>query len=87
MMYIEGMTPKKRLMKDVPGSYFLFGPRGTGKTTWLDERFPNAVRISLLDSAIRRELRAFPERLKNYIGRWSLTRYSAHQGFLMSSTS
>ena len=68
MMYIEGMTPKKRLMKDVPGSYFLFGPRGTGKTTWLDERFPNAVRISLLDSAIRRELRAFPERLKNYIG-------------------
>ena len=56
------------MLKDVPGSYFLFGPRGTGKTTWLEERFPNALRISLLDSALRRELRAFPERLRNYIG-------------------
>jgi len=55
-------------MKDVPESYFLFGPRGTGKTTWLDQRFPESIRISLLDSALRRELRAFPERLKNYIG-------------------
>lgn len=62
------MTPKHRLMKDTAGSYFLFGPRGTGKTTWLEERFPTAIRISLLDSALRRELRAFPERLKNYIG-------------------
>jgi Predicted ATPase (AAA+ superfamily) len=62
------MITKKRLMKDVPGSYFLFGPRGTGKTTWLDQRFPEAIRISLLDSVLRRELRAFPERLKNHIG-------------------
>jgi predicted AAA+ superfamily ATPase len=62
------MITKKRLMKDVAGSYFLFGPRGTGKTTWLDQLFPEAIRISLLDSALRRELRAFPERLKNHIG-------------------
>lgn len=59
---------KKRLMKDTAGSYFLFGPRGTGKTTWLEERFPDAVRISLLDSAVKRDLRAFPERLAEYIG-------------------
>ena len=62
------MVTKKRLMKDMAGSYFLFGPRGTGKTTWLDQLFPEAIRISLLDSALRRELRAFPERLKNHIG-------------------
>ena len=62
------MIPRKRLLKDVPGSYFLFGPRGTGKTTWLDECFPEALRISMLDSALRRELRAFPEHIKNYIG-------------------
>ena len=37
---------KKRLLNDTLGSYFLFGPRGTGKTTWLEERFPDAVRIS-----------------------------------------
>ncbi len=24
-------------------SFFLFGPRGTGKTTWLKQRFPNAI--------------------------------------------
>ena len=59
---------KKRLLNDTLGSYFLFGPRGTGKTTWLEERFPDAVRISLLDSAIKRDLRAYPERLIEYIG-------------------
>ena len=62
------MTPRIRLLKDVPGSYFLFGPRGTGKTMWLEERFPQAIRISLLDTALRRELRAYPERLRNHIG-------------------
>ena len=59
---------KRRLIKDSAGSYFLFGPRGTGKTTWLEEHFPDAVRISLLDSAVKRDLRAFPERLAEYIG-------------------
>ena len=24
-------------------SFFLFGPRGTGKTTWLKQRFPDAI--------------------------------------------
>ncbi len=57
----------KRLLKDTEGSYFLFGPRGTGKSTWLEEIFPKAQTISLLDPSIRRELRAFPERLRNYV--------------------
>ena len=32
-------------------SFFLFGPRGSGKTTWCRSQFPEAVRIDLLDQA------------------------------------
>jgi len=57
----------KRLLSDTSGSYFLFGPRGTGKTTWLMHQFPDALVLSLLDGVLRRELRAFPEHLESYI--------------------
>lgn len=67
MIYYPTMSIK-RLLKDVDSSYFLFGPRGTGKSTWLAEQFPHATTISLLDPAMRRELRAYPERLRNYVG-------------------
>lgn len=30
-------------------SVFLFGPRGTGKSTWLKQRFPDAVWVDLLE--------------------------------------
>jgi predicted AAA+ superfamily ATPase len=33
-------------------SFFLFGPRGTGKTTWLKAMMPEATRIDLLDEAL-----------------------------------
>lgn len=61
------MKNLQRCLRDVPGSYFLFGPRGTGKTTWLKQQIPNAQMISLLDADIRRDLRGFPERLRNYL--------------------
>ncbi|MDE2977575.1 MAG: hypothetical protein OXU63_08650 [Acidobacteriota bacterium] len=32
-------------------SYFLFGPRGTGKSTWLADRYPGALSIDLNDPA------------------------------------
>ncbi len=36
-----------------PGqSFFLFGPRGVGKSTWAAQQFPNAPRIDLLDEAL-----------------------------------
>jgi hypothetical protein len=44
-------------------SYFLFGPRGTGKTTLLSQLYPESVRIDLLDPATSRQLSAYPERL------------------------
>ncbi|MBI2900271.1 MAG: ATP-binding protein [Planctomycetes bacterium] len=60
-----------RLLRPPKSSFFLFGPRGSGKTTWLREHFPRAHRIDLLDEAryqryladvslFERELRALP---------------------------
>lgn len=48
-------------------SYFLFGPRGTGKTTWVRAQYPRAVYIDLLDSEIRDRLLAYPHQLTNFI--------------------
>lgn len=45
-------------------SYFLFGPRGTGKTTWLQAAYPDALYINLLEADRFRELSAQPERLE-----------------------
>jgi predicted AAA+ superfamily ATPase len=43
--------------------FFLLGPRGTGKTLWCANQFPNALRVDLLDPATLRQLMAQPERL------------------------
>jgi predicted AAA+ superfamily ATPase len=33
-------------------SFFLFGPRGTGKTTWVNHQFPTAYRVNLLNESL-----------------------------------
>ena len=48
-------------------SFFLFGPRGTGKTTWLRRRFPNALYLDLLDHALYLDLLTRPHRLRELI--------------------
>ncbi len=48
-------------------SFFLFGPRGTGKSFWVREKFKNAVFVDLLDDATYRELLAKPEMLAQRI--------------------
>ena len=48
-------------------SFFLFGPRGTGKSTWLRHVFPDALIIDLLQPAVHRTLDARPERLTEFI--------------------
>lgn len=48
-------------------SFFLFGPRGTGKTTWLKTVFSESQRIDLLDSETARLLLASPARLEGMI--------------------
>ncbi|OEU82053.1 MAG: ATPase [Desulfobacterales bacterium S5133MH4] len=45
-------------------SFFLFGPRGTGKSTLVNERFKEALYIDLLDPETFRTFSAHPERLR-----------------------
>ena len=44
-------------------SCFLFGPRGTGKSTWLRHCLPDSLYLDLLDPSLHRRLSARPERL------------------------
>jgi len=53
----------KRKIKLPEESFFLFGPRGTGKTMMLKKRYPDALFIDLLDPKRYRELLAHPEYL------------------------
>jgi predicted AAA+ superfamily ATPase len=45
-------------------SFFLFGPRGTGKSTMLRQVLPRAFTLDLLDLGTYAELSAHPERLE-----------------------
>ncbi|GAB4239567.1 MAG: ATP-binding protein [Deltaproteobacteria bacterium] len=47
-----------RLLAPPKGSFFLFGPRGTGKSTWLRATFPNAHTFDLLDESLYQSLLA-----------------------------
>ena len=58
------MAIVRRFLRPPLGSFFLFGPRGTGKSTWLQQQFPEAVRLDLLDPAVLRRYQARPERLQ-----------------------
>ena len=49
-------------------SFFLFGPRGTGKSTWLGQVLPDAPRLDLLDTSLYFELSRDPHRLEAIIG-------------------
>ena len=58
------MTTFPRFLTLPRGSFFLFGPRGTGKTTWLREVFPDALEVDLLRAEEYRRFAARPERLR-----------------------
>lgn len=55
----------KRLLKAPNQSFFLLGPRGTGKTTWIKDHYSNAVWIDLLLPHEVNFYGARPERLIN----------------------
>lgn len=48
-------------------SFFLLGPRGTGKSTWLRHVLPDALHVDLLRPEVERELVARPERLRDLV--------------------
>ena len=58
------MESVTRFFSPVEGSFFLLGPRGTGKSWWTRRAFPDALVIDLLDPATARQLAARPERLE-----------------------
>ena len=57
----------ERFFKAPADSFFIFGPRGTGKSTWLTNTYPDAYVIDLLDDEIYRNYIAHPERIKQVV--------------------
>ena len=60
-------TQIPRFFKVSKESCFVFGPRGTGKTTFLRKNFPDALWIDLLEPETFRSFSAKPERLSELI--------------------
>lgn len=55
------VTNVRRLLEPPRQSFFLFGPRGTGKSRWLADRFAHAVlTLDLLDEAVLVEMLGDP---------------------------
>ncbi len=61
------MREFKRWFRAPKGSFFLFGPRGTGKSTWLRTNFKQALWLDLLDPDTFRRFSSYPERLKERV--------------------
>jgi predicted AAA+ superfamily ATPase len=57
-------------------SFFLFGPRGTGKSYWARAAYADALYLDLLDHALYVDLLAAPERLERLIP-------PTHEGFVV----
>lgn len=57
----------ERFFRPPQGSYFLFGPRGTGKSVWTQRFYPNALRLDLLDPEVFRSYNSRPERLRHLL--------------------
>jgi uncharacterized protein len=56
-----------RFFRPPTQSYFLFGPRGTGKTTFLHNHYRDCLSFDLLDPERVRFFSAMPERLKEIV--------------------
>jgi predicted AAA+ superfamily ATPase len=61
------MEFKTRFFRDPDQSFFLFGPKGSGKATWLKRRFKDAIFIDLLDLGVFRDYSSSPERLRHVV--------------------
>lgn len=61
------MTTASRFFCPPSGSYFLLGPRGTGKTSLATALYDRALRVDLLDRATFRLLASRPERIRELV--------------------
>jgi predicted AAA+ superfamily ATPase len=60
-------TSITRIFQPPRQSYFLFGPRGTGKSTLLRKIYPDALWLDLLAPDVLRHYTGYPERLYDLI--------------------
>lgn len=56
-----------RFLKKPSGSFFLFGPRGTGKSLWTEYCFKEAIRLDFLQPDVFRTYSSYPERLRELV--------------------
>jgi predicted AAA+ superfamily ATPase len=56
-----------RFFRNPEQSFFLFGPRGTGKSTWTQQAFPDALFMDLLRPDSFRTYSSRPERLRELV--------------------
>lgn len=56
-----------RYLEAPKSSFFLLGPRGTGKSTWLIDSFPKAERIDLLRSSVFLKYQSRPESFREEV--------------------
>ena len=63
------MESVTRFFKKKTKNYFIFGPRGTGKSTWLKQTYhaTHTVLINLLEPEQYRLYKAYPERLREVV--------------------
>lgn len=61
------MAMIQRFIQDPGHHFFLLGPRGTGKSTWLRMVFPDALVLDLLAPEVERRFQARPERLRELV--------------------
>lgn len=61
------MASIPRFLQISSESFFLLGPRGTGKTTWLRMLLTDALSVNLLRPEVYREMVARPERLRELV--------------------
>ena len=64
-MYVSRILDLKKTLNEK--SCFLFGPRQTGKTSLIENNFPESIKIDLLDSDIFLRLNRAPKDLTTYI--------------------
>jgi predicted AAA+ superfamily ATPase len=48
-------------------SFFLLGPRGVGKSTWLSVAYPKAYRLDFLRSEEERKYSSYPEKIRDIV--------------------
>lgn len=61
------MEPIPRFFAPPEQSYYLFGPRGTGKSSWTVRQHPDALRLDFLQPDVVRMYQGYPERLRDTV--------------------